>query len=59
MRGDTDIQVNASGSSYLIAVPEKALVDKVMKSAHQVRTQKDMKLYLDYGEVNGVEWSDD
>lgn len=44
--GGMDIQVNASGSRYLIAVPEKALVDKVMKSAHQVRTQKEMKLYL-------------
>jgi len=44
--GGMDIQVNTSGSKYLIAVPEKALVDKVMKSAHQVRTQKEMELYL-------------
>lgn len=44
--GGMDLQVNASGSRYLIAVPEKALVDKVIKSAHQVRTQKEMELYL-------------
>lgn len=44
--GGMDIQVNESGSRYLVAVPEKALVDKVMKSAPQVRTQKEMELYL-------------
>ena len=44
--GGMDIQIDASGGGYLIAVPEKALVDKVMKSAYQVRTQKEMELYL-------------
>lgn len=41
-----DLLENSSGNRYLVAVPEKALVDKVLKSANRVRTKKDMEQYL-------------
>jgi len=40
-----DLFTNDSGNSYLIAVPEKALVDKI-NAGPQLRTNKDMKRYL-------------